>query len=111
MRDYYVYIMASRSRRLYVGVTNELRRRVWQHKIGAISSFTRQYRITRLVYFEQTRDVRAAIAREKQLKRWTRVRKVQLIETHNSGWTDLSVDWFSSYASSLAPSDLQSDRE
>ena len=93
MREYSVYIMASRSRRLYVGVTNDLRRRVWQHKEGDVPGFTSRYRATNLVYFEQTRDVRAAIAREKQLKRWPRRRKERLIEEHNSGWLDVSAEW------------------
>ena len=93
MRQYYVYILASRSRTIYVGVTSDLRRRVWQHKRGEVPGFTRQYRVTRLVYFEQTADVRSAIEREKQLKRWPRARKEGLIEAENAGWLDLSVDW------------------
>ena len=93
MREYFVYIMASRTRCLYVGMTNDLRRRVWQHKTGAIEGFTRKYRVTQLVYFEQTSDVHAAISREKQLKRWTRARKFRLIEQHNAGWRDLATDW------------------
>ena len=80
MREYFVYVMASRSRRLYTGVTNDLLRRVWQHKTGAVDGFTRRYRVTQLVYFEQTSDVHSAIAREKQLKRWPRIRKARLIE-------------------------------
>ncbi len=92
MRRYYVYIMASLSRRLYVGSTNDLRRRVWEHKTGALPGFTRKYRVTRLVYFESTAGPHAAIAREKQLKRWPRRRKVRLIEAHNGGWVDLRVD-------------------
>ena len=91
MRQYYVYIMASHSRRLYVGITNDLARRVAQHKRGEIEGFTRRYRIIRLVYFEQTGDVRAAIAREKQLKQWPRTRKERLIERGNAGWLDLAV--------------------
>ena len=94
MRQYAVYIMASHSRRLYVGVTRDLRRRVAQHKAAAAPGFTGTYRLTNLVYFEQTSDVRAAIAREKQLKRWPRARKVRLIELHNVAWLDLSADWF-----------------
>src|SRR4051794_21750094 len=68
MGDYYIYIMAGLSRRFYIGMTNGLRRRVWEHKHGAVRGFTSQYRITRLLYFEQTSEVRVAIAREKQLK-------------------------------------------
>ncbi len=96
MRQYYVYILASQSRRLYIGVTRDLRRRVWQHKTGTIPGFSRQYRVTSLIHFETTSDVHAAIAREKQLKRWPRRRKVRLIERQNPGWLDLSVDWFRS---------------
>jgi putative endonuclease len=91
MRQYYVYIMASLSRRLYVGITNDLRRRVWEHKAGALPGFTRKYRVTRLVYFEFTADPNVAIAREKQLKRWPRRRKYRLIEMHNAGWVDLPL--------------------
>jgi putative endonuclease len=94
MRQYYVYILASRSRTLYVGVTNDLRRRLWEHKQGVRQGFTRDYRVTMLVYFESASDVRAAIAREKQLKRWPRWRKERLIEVGNKDWHDLSVDWF-----------------
>jgi putative endonuclease len=88
--------MASLSRRLYIGVTNDVRRRVWQHKHGVLPGFTERYRTTKLVCFEQTTDVHAAIAREKQLKRWPRWRKDRLIERHNAGWLDLSVTWFPS---------------
>jgi len=93
MREFYVYILASMSRVLYVGVTNDLIRRMYEHKQGLLPGFTRQYRVTSLVYFEQTRDIRRAIAREKQLKRWPRWRKVRLIEAQNAGWTDLSASW------------------
>ena len=91
MRQYYVYIMASLSRRLYVGVTSDLRRRVWEHKSEALPGFTRKYRVTKLVYFEATSDPNAAIGREKQLKRWPRWRKERLIEGSNAGWLDLHV--------------------
>src|SRR6266849_6189371 len=80
MRTYYVYIMASRSRVLYTGVTNDLVRRVDEHKRSLTPGFTSRYHITRLVYFEDFGDVRDAIAREKQLKGWVRSRKIQLIE-------------------------------
>jgi putative endonuclease len=94
MREYSVYILANHSRVIYIGVTNDIRRRVWQHQRGLLPGFTRQYKVTRLVYVEQTTDVRAAIAREKQLKRWPRWRKDRLIELHNAGWTDISAGWF-----------------
>jgi putative endonuclease len=89
-----VYILASQSRTLYVGVTNDLRRRIWEHKNGGVPGLTRRYRVRNLVYFEQTTAVHAAIAREKQLKRWPRWRKVRLIEVGNPAWLDLSAEWF-----------------
>ena len=94
MRTYYVYIMASRSRVLYTGVTNDLARRVNEHKRRLTRGFTSRYRITRLVYFEEFGDVRDAIAREKQLKGWVRARKVRLIEQKNPTWKDLADTWF-----------------
>lgn len=90
MRTFYIYIMASRSRVLYVGITNDLARRVSEHKEGRISGFTSKYRVTRLVHFEEFGDVRKAIAREKQLKDWRRSRKVQLVEERNPTWADLA---------------------
>jgi putative endonuclease len=93
MRTYYVYLMASRSRTLYVGVTNDLQRRVFEHKTKRVPGFTSKYNITRLVHFEMTSDVRAALAREKQIKAWRREKKVTLIEAENPGWRDLSEDW------------------
>jgi putative endonuclease len=87
---YYVYILASRSRALYVGVTNDLERRVQEHWAKLTPGFTARYKITRLVYFEDTPDISAAIAREKELKGWLRVRKVALIESMNPHWKDLS---------------------
>ena len=94
IRDYFVYIMASRSRVLYVGVTNDLARRVNEHKQSFIPGFTQKYRISRLVYFEQFGDIRDAIAREKQIKGWVRVRKIKLIEARNPTWDDLAARWF-----------------
>jgi putative endonuclease len=94
MRQYHVYILASLSRTLYVGVTSDLLGRVWKHKHGVYPGFTRRYHITSLVYFEDTSDACAAITREKQLKRWPRRRKTRLIEMHNPDWRDLSFDWF-----------------
>ena len=94
MRTYYVYVLASLSHVLYIGVTNDLRRRVWEHKNALRPGFTRDYRVTRLMYFETFTDIRCAIEREKQLKRLGRRRKVRMIEEHNPDWRDLSVDWF-----------------
>jgi len=93
VKDYYVYIMASLSTTLYVGVTNDLMRRVSEHKAGAVESFTKRYRINRLVYFEHGSDVEGAITREKQLKGWTRQRKLALISDANPQWLDLSEEW------------------
>ncbi len=94
-KQYYVYIMASRSRVLYTGVTSNIGARVEQHKRGATSkSFPSRYDTTILVYVEQTDDVRAAITREKQIKGWLRARKIVLIESMNPSWSDLSAGWF-----------------
>ena len=94
MRTYYVYIMASYSRVLYVGVTGDLERRVWQHKIGGGSRFTSKYRCTRLVHYEETNQVHEALEREKQIKGLLRAKKIALIESINPDWQDLSEGWF-----------------
>jgi putative endonuclease len=87
---YYVYILASRlNRTLYVGVTNDLARRVFEHKQGTGSGFTRKHAVTRLVYAAQFESIDEAIAQEKRLKKWRRAWKIQLIETENPGWKDL----------------------
>jgi putative endonuclease len=91
---YYVYIMASHSRRLYIGITNDLIRRVYEHKQKLVPSFTQRYNITSLVYFETTTDVNAALTREKQLKKWNRQKKIELIESTNPTWDDLSIGWY-----------------
>jgi putative endonuclease len=93
MRHYYVYVLSSWSRVLYVGVTNDLERRVYQHKHKLVPGFTSKYNISRLVHYEETTDVREAIAREKQIKGWTRRKKAALIEASNPAWVDLSADW------------------
>ncbi len=90
MNTYYVYILASnRNGTLYVGVTNDLVRRVDEHRRGKISGFTKRYKVHNLVYFEQTADINSAIAREKLVKRWKRVWKLELIEKDNPQWEDL----------------------
>ena len=89
MGQYYVYLMANESRMLYTGVTNDLARRAWEHKQKLLSGFTKRYNLTRLVYYEVTPDVRAAIAREKQIKGWLRRKKVALVESMNPEWRDL----------------------
>ena len=93
--------MASRSRTLYVGVTNDILRRVDEHRSGDATTFTGRYRIHRLVHVETTSDVRAAIAREKQIKSWTRQKKLDLIGSGNPNWIDLSGRWRESAVPSL----------
>jgi putative endonuclease len=95
MSNFYVYILASHSRTLYIGVTNELEQRVFEHKTKAEpEGFTARYNIDRLVYYEDTTDVTIAIEREKQLKGWTRAKKLALIERMNPHWSDLSDRWY-----------------
>ena len=92
MRTYHVYILASDSRWLYVGITNDLFKRVAQHRSGIDpQSYTTRYGISRLVYCESTQDVLAAIQREKQIKSWTRRRRLELIEQMNPDWVDLAA--------------------
>jgi putative endonuclease len=86
----YVYLLASKPRgTLYIGVTNDLARRVWEHKTKAVAGFTLKYDVTRLVYFEKYEDPILAITREKQMKKWLRAWKVSLIESANPHWADL----------------------
>lgn len=85
--------MASLSGTLYIGVTNDLYKRVYQHKNNLIEGFTKKYQCHKLIYFEETSDVESAIAREKQLKNWNRKKKEFLIKTKNPRWKDLSDDW------------------
>ena len=94
MKQYYVYIMTNNSGTLYTGVTDDLVRRVYEHKNKLIEGFTRKYNITRLVYYEITSDVKAAIQREKQIKGWLRRKKIALIEAANPKWEDLSKGWY-----------------
>ena len=95
-KQFHVYVLASRARVLYVGVTSDLAKRVWQHKCKLIPGFTARYNVDRLVHCEQTADALAAIAREKQIKGWLRAKKVKLVETENPEWIDLSAAWFDS---------------
>ena len=96
MKTYFVYIMASPSRTLYTGITSTLDRRVVQHRNKTFGGFTARYNVNRLVYYEQFGDVRAAIAREKQIKSWGRRKKIALIELANRDWKDLSAGWYGS---------------
>ena len=89
MKHYYVYIMASKMRVLYAGVTGKLAYRVWQHKQGQVPGFTTKYKVNQLVYYESFHNVKAAIAREKQIKGWKREKKLNLIESMNPLWRDL----------------------
>jgi putative endonuclease len=98
----WVYILASRGAgTLYIGVTTDLRTRIWQHKAEVFDGFTKRYRVTRLVYFEGFSNLRRAIDRERALKGWLRPRKVVLIEAINPAWTDLAAGW---YAAGVDPS-------
>jgi len=92
-RRYFVYILSSVTKRLYIGITNDLERRVVQHKRRELEGFTSRYGIDQLVYYEETDDVYAAISREKQLKGWMRIRKIQLVQDMNPYWHDLAADW------------------
>ncbi len=95
MKTFYVYMMTNRSCVvLYIGITNSLVRRVWQHQHGEIAGFTKRYNVDRLVYYECFDDPRDAISREKELKGWRRVRKNALMETLNPKWSDLSAMLF-----------------
>jgi putative endonuclease len=91
---FFVYILASRSRVLYTGVTRDLLRRVYQHRRAQIPGFTRKYHVNRLVYFEETSSARAAFERERQIKGWTREKRLRLIDSSNVGWLDLAAQWF-----------------
>ena len=92
-RQYYVYILTNRSKTLYVGVTNNLEKRMFEHKTKSTAGFTSKYNLTRLAYYEQTSDIESALAREKQIKGWLRIKKITLIESSNPQWKDLSLEW------------------
>jgi len=93
--DYYVYILTNdRGNVMYIGMTNDLRRRLYEHRQELVDGFTKKYHVHKLVYYEQTSDVNAAIAREKQLKGWNRKRKNALVMSMNPEWNDLSDQWF-----------------
>ena len=100
--------MSSQTRVLYIGVTNDLERRVDEHKQGSTPGFATKYRTRNLVYFEETTDVWAALEREKQLKTWTRARKATLIESVNPEWRGLSREWTAESAAALGDPSLRS---
>ncbi len=101
MKKYFVYILASISGTLYTGMTNDLMRRVLEHKEGKILGFTQKYKAKKLVYFEDTGSVHAAIQWEKHIKGWLRKKKIELVETVNPKWEDLSWEWIENTDSSL----------
>jgi putative endonuclease len=86
--------MSSSTGTLYAGVTNDLQRRVFEHKNKVVAGFTAKYNVTRLVYFEETDDVANAIEREKEIKRWSRAKKRSLVESMNPKWKDLTEGWY-----------------
>ncbi len=92
MKEYFVYILSNSSGTLYTGVTNNLKRRLGEHKSGEIPGFASRYHLGRLVCFEKTGQIRSAIEREKQIKGWMRKKKVELIESMNPNWNDLSAE-------------------
>ena len=95
MKNYYVYLITNWNNKvMYVGVTNNLERRMYEHKNKLINGFTKKYNINKLVYFEQTSDVNAAISREKEIKKWRREKKDNLVLSSNPEWNDLSDEWY-----------------
>ena len=95
MRQYYVYILANRTKTIYTGVTNNLQRRIFEHKHLMTKGFAYKYKLTKLVYYEVGRDIKVAISREKQIKGWLRKKKIALIESVTPEWRDLSEEWSS----------------
>jgi len=96
MKDYYIYMLTNWSNKtLYIGVTNNIERRLFEHKNKLVSGFTKKYNLNKLVYYEHGNDVEGAIVREKQLKGWTRAKKNELVESVNPHWKDLSQEWSS----------------
>jgi putative endonuclease len=93
-KEYYVHIMTNKSRTLYTGVTNDLMRRVPEHKHKLVPGFTSKYNIQYLVYYESTPSIHAALGREKQIKGWLRAKKIALINSMNPAWKDLSEEWY-----------------
>ena len=93
MNEYFVYILTNKSNKvLYIGVTNDLERRMFEHKNKMVNGFTKRYNLTKLVYFEETSNIKSAIEREKQLKNWHRDWKIKLITDFNPVWKDLSLE-------------------
>ncbi len=95
MKNFHIYIMSSKTGTLYTGITSNIKKRVYEHKNHLIPGFTDTYNVNRLVYVEIFGDALSAIAREKQIKRWRREKKVKLIDSTNPKWDDLAADWYS----------------
>jgi putative endonuclease len=95
-RDFYVYLLTNRTGTLYTGMTNDIQRRMYEHKNKLVEGFTKKYNIDMLVYYEVTSDVGEALTREKQVKAWRRSKRIALIESVNPQWQDLSEGWFAS---------------
>ena len=94
-KQYFVYMMTNFTRTvLYTGVSHSLERRVWQHKNGTLDGFTKKYKCTNLVYFEEYTEIDQAIAREKQIKGWLRAKKNALVNSTNPEWKDLAAEWY-----------------
>ena len=94
MNQYYVYIMSSHRGTLYIGMTNDLYRRAYEHRHKLVPGFTQKYNVSKLVYYEETSSVESAITREKQIKGWRRNRKAELVASSNPYWTDLAESWY-----------------
>jgi putative endonuclease len=93
-KNYYIYLMTNWNNNvIYIGVTNNLKRRVFEHKKKLIKGFTEKYNVNKLVYFEETQDINTAITREKEIKKWRREKKDQLVMRANPAWKDLSNGW------------------
>lgn len=93
-KEYSVYIMASRTKVVYTGVTGNLEERVWQHKNKTTKGFTSRYNVNKLVYYALTNDIHSALEFEKQIKGWVRKKKIELIESMNPNWDDLAEEWY-----------------
>ena len=107
MKTYHIYILANkRNGTLYIGVTNNLEHRIYEHKNNLIDGFTKKYQIHKLVYCEETNDVVSALQREKELKKWSRSWKIRLIEKENKNWDDLARGWVSATLPRIITSDL-----
>jgi len=97
MKKYYIYIMNSPTGTLYTGMTSNLKHRVYEHKQKLRDGFTKKYSVTRLAYYEETSEVQTALAREKEIKKWRRSKKIALIKTINPKWQDLSAGWYDEF--------------